>query len=177
MSTVKMKENYTNEEIAIRYGVNTSTVSREWSKRGFNIKASKTECDQWILLNIIQPLREDDTKKLIELERLRKLKAEADQAEIELHIATGHLIESDYVEETLTSYFQQLKSVLRSIPSTCYVQLFESTDALELKVKLEKIIDAKLNDIGNYEYESEQPEQDDEDLEQEFEGDSSTEED
>lgn len=94
-----------------------------------------------------------------------------------MHIATGHLIESDYVEETLTSYFQQLKSVLRSIPSTCYVQLFESTDALELKVKLEQIIDAKLNDIGNYEYESEQPEQDDEDLEQEFEGDSSTEED
>ncbi|MEG9744406.1 hypothetical protein [Enterobacter hormaechei] len=171
-----MKDNYTNEEIATRYGVNTSTVSREWAKRGFDIKASKTECDQWILINIIQPLREDDTKKLIELERLRKLKAEADQAEIELHLATEHLIESDYVEETLTSYFQQLKSVLRSIPSTCYVQLFESSDALELKVKLEQIIDKKLNDIGNYEYESE-PEQDDEDLEQESESDSSTEED
>jgi hypothetical protein len=43
--------------------------------------------------------------------------------------------------------------VLRSIPASSYVELFESADALELKIKLQDKIDAQLNEIDSYEYE------------------------
>lgn len=163
-----MNDRYTTKEIAERMGVTDSTVSREWAKRGMPHpnKTTKREIDQWILINIIQPLRESDIKEQIEKERLRKIKIEADLVEIELNISTGKVLDTDYVTQTLTSYFASMRSVLRSIPASIYVELFESEDADTLRRKLEERIDDKLREIGSYEYE-EQPEDDDEDSEQE----------
>lgn len=165
-----MNDRYTTNEIAERMGVNDSTVSREWAKRGIPHpkKASKKEIDQWILINIIQPLRNTDVKEQIEKEKLRKISLEADLVEIELNISTEKVLSTDYVTQTLTGYFAALRGVLRSIPASIYVELFESEDADTLRIKLEERIDEKLRGLGSYEYE-EQPEEDDEDSEPESE--------
>ena len=131
-------------------------------------KASKKEIDQWILINIIQPLRNTDVKEQIEKEKLRKISLEADLVEIELNISTEKVLSTDYVTQTLTGYFAALRGVLRSIPAFIYVELFESEDADTLRIKLEERIDEKLRELGSYEYE-EQPEEDDEDSEPESE--------
>ena len=131
-------------------------------------KASKKEIDQWILINIIQPLRNTDVKEQIEKEKLRKISLEADLVEIELNISTEKVLSTDYVTQTLTGYFAALRGVLRSIPASIYVELFESEDADTLRIKLEERIDEKLRGLGSYEYE-EQPEEDDEDSEPESE--------
>ncbi|HID5233940.1 TPA: hypothetical protein ACXENA_004007, partial [Citrobacter freundii] len=70
------------------------------------------------------------------------------------------------VQQTLSHYFYQMRQVLRSIPASSYVELFESADALELKMKLQEKIDRQLEEIGQYEYEGtyeEQLPEDDED--------------
>lgn len=126
------------------------------------------EIDQWILINIIQPLRNTDVKEQIEKEKLRKISLEADLVEIELNISTEKVLSTDYVTQTLTGYFAALRGVLRSIPASIYVELFESEDADTLRIKLEERIDEKLRELGSYEYE-EQPEEDDEDSEPESE--------
>lgn len=144
---------YTWQEIADRFGVEHSTVSRIWSGKGLDITWPKKLVDDWLLANIIEPLRSGDTKGQIQKATLRKLEAEADIKEMELRQQSGELIPVAVVQQTLSQYFYQLRLVLRSIPASSYVELFESADALELKIKLQEKIDDQLNEIGSYEYE------------------------
>lgn len=52
----------------------------------------------WIVQNVIKPLRENDTKEQIELERLKKLQAEAALAELDLQEKAGQVVSTAYVE-------------------------------------------------------------------------------
>lgn len=144
---------YTYTEIAERFGVEISTASRIWSGKGLDINWPKKLVDQWLLANVIEPLRNGDTKGQIQKANLRKLEAEADLKELELRQQSGELIPVAVVQQTLSQYFYQLRQVLRSIPASSYVELFESQDALELKIKLQDKIDRQLEEIGGYEYE------------------------
>ncbi|HGW5509383.1 TPA: hypothetical protein ACNH1V_003492 [Citrobacter koseri] len=144
---------YTWQEIADRFGVENSTVSRIWSGKGLDINWPKKLVDDWLLANVIEPLRNGDTKGQIQKATLRKLEAEADIKELELRQQSGELIPVAIVQQTLSQYFHQLRQVLRSIPASSYVELFESQDALELKMKLQDKIDSQLEEIGSYEYE------------------------
>lgn len=157
---------YTWQEIADRFGVEHSTVSRIWSGKGLDINWPKKLVDDWLLTNVIEPLRNGDTKGQIQKATLRKLETEADIKELELRTASGELIPVSLVQQTLSHYFYQMRQVLRSIPASSYVELFESADALELKMKLQEKIDRQLEEIGQYEYEGtyeEQLPEDDED--------------
>ncbi|EDU3946566.1 hypothetical protein CE268_003074 [Salmonella enterica subsp. enterica serovar 4,[5],12:b:-] len=170
---------YTWQEIADRFGVEHSTVSRIWSGKGLDINWPKKLVDDWLLTNVIEPLRNGDTKGQIQKATLRKLEAEADIKELELRTASGELIPVAVVQQTLSQYFYQMRQVLRSIPASSYVELFESADALELKMKLQEKIDRQLEEIGQYEYEGtyeEQLPEDDEDPNQICEVDITTEE-
>lgn len=172
MSKTKIKDDgtrYTWQEIADRFGVEHSTVSRIWSGKGLDINWPKKLVDDWLLQNVIEPLRNGDTKGQIQKATLRKLEAEADIKELELRTASGEIIPVSVVQQTLSQYFYQMRQVLRSIPASSYVELFESSDALELKMKLQDKIDRQLEEIGQYEYEGtyvEQLPEDDEDLNQ-----------
>lgn len=182
MSKTKIKDDgtrYTWQEIADRFGVEHSTVSRIWSGKGLDINWPKKLVDDWLLQNVIEPLRNGDTKGQIQKATLRKLEAEADIKELELRTASGELIPVAVVQQTLSQYFYQLRQVLRSIPASSYVELFESNDAQELKMKLQDKIDRQLEEIGQYEYEGtyeEQLPEDDEDPNQICEVDITTEE-
>lgn len=182
MAKTKIKDDgtrYTWQEIADRFGVEHSTVSRIWSGKGLDISWPKKLVDDWLLQNVIEPLRNGDTKGQIQKATLRKLEAEADIKELELRTASGEIIPIAVVQQTLSQYFYQLRQVLRSIPASSYVELFESADALELKMKLQEKIDRQLEEIGQYEYEGtyeEQLPEDDEDPNQISEVDITTEE-
>lgn len=182
MAKTKIKDDgtrYTWQEIADRFGVEHSTVSRIWSGKGLDINWPKKLVDDWLLQNVIEPLRNGDTKGQIQKATLRKLEAEADIKELELRTASGELIPVAVVQQTLSQYFYQLRQVLRSIPASSHVELFESADTLELKMKLQEKIDHQLEEIGQYEYEGtyeEQLPEDDEDLNQICEVDITTEE-
>ena len=51
------------------------------------------------------------------------------------------------VESELAKYFHQFKTIMRSIPSSEYLKLFESKDAITLKNNLQEVIDNALREI------------------------------
>ena len=85
--------------LAMQYGYDESTV-RQWKAQGMPIGKDTDERDTraWIVQNVIKPLRETDTKEQIELERLKKLQAEAALAELDLQEKAGQVVSTAYVE-------------------------------------------------------------------------------
>lgn len=98
---------YTWQEIADRFGVENSTVSRIWSGKGLDINWPRRLVDDWLLTNIIEPLRNGDTKGQIQKATLRKLEAEADMKELELRELSGELINVAEIELLLSQYFSE----------------------------------------------------------------------
>ncbi|MGY3112689.1 phage terminase Nu1 subunit (DNA packaging protein) [Pantoea eucalypti] len=167
----------TYSQLAKIYGYDPVTVSRDWNSRGLDISLSDDEIYQWVADNVLTPLRgQTDLKTETQIEQLRLAKAKADIEEMEADLKRKNLVEVDYVTETLSGYFNQLKSMLRSIPNTTYIELFSSEDANQLREKLKDKIDEVLRDIGSYEYEEEtengfsESEETDQDTEQSSEG-------
>ncbi|HCA0103463.1 TPA: terminase small subunit [Escherichia coli] len=111
------------------------------------------EITEWVIENILNPLRNTDTKELIEKERYRKLKAEAAIAEIELEEKNGEVVSTIYIEQVLTEYLFQVKTAMRAIPSKIYLELFAQTDAKDLRDRLKQEIDSTLYQLGSMEFE------------------------
>ncbi|WP_252341748.1 terminase small subunit, partial [Escherichia coli] len=103
--------------------------------------------------NVLAPLRNTDTKEQIEQERLKKLKAEAALAELELDEKNGEVISTAYIEQVLTEYLFQVKTAMRAIPSKTYLELFAQTDAKDLRDLLKTEIDKTLYQLGSMEFE------------------------
>ncbi|HFR6050624.1 TPA: terminase small subunit [Shigella sonnei] len=141
-------------ELAKQYGYDESTV-RQWKAQGMPIGKDADERDTraWIVQNVIKPLRETDTKEQIELERLKKLKAEAALSELELQEKSGQVVSTDYVEQVLTEYLFHIKTVMRAIPSKTYLELFAQTEAKDLRDVLKQHIDSALFQLGSMEFE------------------------
>jgi hypothetical protein len=153
-----------NRAIAKMYGYDESSV-RGWVERGMPTD-SQINAQNWIVQNIITPLRDGDTRELKAKQDLRKATAEADLKEIELLLKRRDLIELKYLIESLTGYFLRLRNQIRTIPIKAYLELFECSDPLELKIKLSAFIDEVLTEIGNYEFESDLPQDDEYENEQ-----------
>ncbi|WP_413502237.1 hypothetical protein [Serratia proteamaculans] len=152
----------TYQAIANRYGYDISTVSRDWRNKGLDITKPESEINKWIIENVIQPLKSDkSTKEQIEKERLRDLTATANIKELDELERRGELISVSMVESELAKYFHQFKSIMRSIPSSEYLKLFESKDAITLKNKLQEVIDNALREIGTLELSGEEEIQED----------------
>ncbi|HFJ4330397.1 hypothetical protein [Serratia liquefaciens] len=159
--TSKKTTTITYQTIADRYGYDISTVSRDWKNRGFDITKSETEINQWIVQYIVSPLRNDESTKVqIEKERLRDLTATANIKELDELERRGELISVSIVEAEFAKYFHQFKSIMRSIPSSEYLKLFESKDAITIKNKLNGIIDDALREIGSLELGNEEVQED-----------------
>ncbi|EMN5860194.1 hypothetical protein RJ495_000723 [Pluralibacter gergoviae] len=142
------------QEIADRFGVEHSTVSRIWKGKGLDISWPKPLVDDWLLTNIIRPLQQGDTKEHINRATLRKLQAEADLKELELKQLSGQLISTEILSVLLSEHFANWRKIMRSIPATTYIELAELSDEpLDIKAKLQEVIDAALHEIGKLEYE------------------------
>lgn len=154
----KTRTNKTNlsisySELSRRYGYDISVISREWVSRGLDSTKAESEIYEWIRENVLAPLRNTDTKEQIEQERLKKLKAEAALAELDLAEKNGDVISAAYIEKVLTEYLFQVKTAMRAIPSKTYLELFARTDAKDLRDLLKAEIDKTLYQLGSMEFE------------------------
>ncbi|MEZ2960356.1 terminase small subunit [Escherichia coli] len=154
----KTRTNKTNlsisySELSRRYGYDISVISREWVSRGLDCTKAESEIYEWIRENVLAPLRNTDTKEQIEQERLKKLKAEAALAELDLAEKNGDVISAAYIEKVLTEYLFQVKTAMRAIPSKTYLELFARTDAKDLRDLLKAEIDKTLYQLGSMEFE------------------------
>lgn len=154
----KTRTNKTNlsisySELSRRYGYDVSVISREWVNRGLDCTKTEPEIYEWIRENVLAPLRNTDTKEQIEQERLKKLKAEAALAELELDEKNGEVISTAYIEQVLTEYLFQVKTAMRAIPSKTYLELFAQTDVKDLRDLLKTEIDKTLYQLGSMEFE------------------------
>ena len=140
--------------LAKQYGYDESTV-RQWRDKGmpYGEGIAESQTREWIVDNIIKPLRDTDTKEQIELERLKKLKAEASLSELELMEKENQVVNCEYVEQVLTAYLFQIKTTIRSIPNKIYLELFAMDDAKDLRDKLKEVIDTHLYSLGEMEFE------------------------
>jgi len=167
--------------LAIQYGYDESTIRQAWIPKGLDMSWPEVQIRAWIVQEVLKPLRDTDLREQMDREKLRKLQAEATQAELELAKQLEQVVDVGYLESSLSEYFSQLKNYLRTIPQKHYIELFESEDALALKTKLAGFIDEVLNEIGNQEYEMPEEEHEqgqvNENIESSSEENSSTEED
>ncbi|HBB8555084.1 TPA: terminase small subunit [Escherichia coli] len=154
----KTRTNKTNltisySELSRRYGYDVSVISRDWVNRGLDCTKSDKEIYEWILTNIIEPLRNSDIKEQIDQERLKKLSAERQLAELELAEKNGLVVSTEYLEQVLTEYLFQVKTAMRAIPSKTYLELFAQNDAKDLRDILKENIDKTLFQLGSMEFE------------------------
>lgn len=139
--------------LALQYGYDESTVRQSWIPKGLDMSWPEGQIREWVVSEVLQPLRDTDLREQIDRERLRRMAAEASQAELELNKQLGLVVNTAYLESSLSEFFSQMKNYLRTIPQKHYLELFESEDALQLKTKLSGFIDEVLNEIGTHEYE------------------------
>lgn len=151
--TNKINLSISYSELSRRYGYDVSVISRDWVNRGLDCTKTEPEIYEWIRENVFAPLRNTDTKEQIEQERLKKLKAEAALAELELDEKNGEVISTAYIEQVLTEYLFQVKTAMREIPSKAYLELFAQTDAKDLRDLLKTEIDKTLYQLGSMEFE------------------------
>lgn len=140
--------------LAKQYGYDESTV-RQWRDKGMPVGKDVDESltREWIVQNIINPLRNTDIKEQIETERLKKLKAEASLSELELAEKENTVISSDYIETVLTAYLFKLKTTIRSIPNKVYLELFAMDNSKDVRDRLKDVIDSTLLELGQMEFE------------------------
>lgn len=137
--------------IAKQYGYDESTV-RQWKAKGMPLN-DEDETRQWIIDHVLIPLRQTDIREQIELERLRKMRAEADLAEAEVLSRTEQLIPAEEVHRELTQYFKTLRDYIRSLPNKIQHEVFEQDSVLKVKRVLQNRIDEMLNEIGDMKFE------------------------
>ncbi|WP_145523103.1 hypothetical protein [Yersinia rohdei] len=104
----------------------------------------------WIVEQQIKPLRNTDIKEQTERQSLAKLTAEARKAEIDLEIKMGELIETRYLENDLSTFYNHIRDHIRTVPIKTYLELFEQESASDVKRVLQQSIDTILNEIGGF---------------------------
>ena len=73
-----------------------------------------------------------------------KLTAERQLAELELAEKNGQVVSIAFIEQVLIEYLFQVKTLMKSIPSKTYFELFAKTDAKDLRDILKQHIDSTL---------------------------------
>lgn len=149
-----MKQNFiTMTELAKRYGYVLNTV-KQWRDRGLPYDETKRGCPEqestdWVIANVIEPLRNVNLKEEIDRERLRSERAKADLLELDYREKAKELIQVEYVARILSSYASKFKSSMRQIAGNDTQTILESaTDIPTLKNCLREIIDSRLLDLG-----------------------------
>ena len=140
-----------NRELAKQYGYDEATV-RQWKAKGMP-SDDEIQARAWIVDHIIKSLRDTDTNERIQRERLQKLTAERQLAELELQMKTEKVISTQYLEQVLTEYLHNIKVSVMAIPTKIYLDLFAQDDAKDLRDLLKNEIDRTLFALGEMEFE------------------------
>lgn len=167
-----MKDEITLTELSKMYGV-TLNGAKKWLERGLPYNTNtrrvpREKGQEWVVKNIINPLKQTSVKEQIDQERLRRERALADSAERENREAMNNLIPVEYVELQLTEYCGKVKQTMMQIATIDNLEILEAaTDPKTLKEKLRDIIDRRLNEVGDFFMTAEPDEYEDDIQEQE----------
>ncbi|ECW0786366.1 hypothetical protein F3Q20_02465 [Salmonella enterica subsp. enterica] len=149
-----MKEEITLTELSKMYGF-TLNAAKKWLERGLPYNTNtrrvpKEKAIQWVLENVINPLKQTSVKEQIDLERLRRERALATAAEMDNREKMNSLIPISYVEQELAEYCGKVKQTMMQIATIDTLEILESaTDQKTLKEKLREVIDRRLNEVGD----------------------------
>ncbi|WP_312319571.1 hypothetical protein [Atlantibacter hermannii] len=149
-----MEQNFiTASEIARRYGFSIQGVQK-WRERGIPYDTNKKKYPEkdstdWIVKNILDPLKDLDTSEKLKLAKLKRAEAEARIAEMDERTQAGSLIPVALVQEALSKYCSQVRTSMTQISTTQARFLLEqATDTRTLKEALQRVIVERLNEIG-----------------------------
>ncbi|WOI83771.1 hypothetical protein [Citrobacter braakii] len=149
-----MEQNFiTASEIARRYGFSIQGVQK-WRERGIPYDTNKKkypekESTEWILKNILDPLKDLDTSEKLKLAKLKRAEAEARIAEMNERTQADSLIPVALVQAALSKYCSQVRTSMTKISTTQARFLLEqATDTRTLKEALQRVIVERLNEIG-----------------------------
>lgn len=113
-------------------------------------KFREPEITQWVIDNILTPLRTVDNKEAMDQAKLRKLDAEARIVEMSAREKAGSLIPVPLVESALAKNCSMVRTSMLQIATTQTQQLLEAaTDTRTLKRVLTEVITQRLTEIGS----------------------------
>lgn len=149
-----MEQNFiTASEIARRYGFSIQGVQK-WRERGIPYDTNKKKYPEkdstdWIVKNILDPLKDLDTSEKLKLAKLKRAEAEARIAEMNERTQACSLIPAALVQAALAKYCSQVRTSMTQISTTQARFLLEqATDTRTLKEALQRVIVERLNEIG-----------------------------
>ncbi|WP_288492963.1 hypothetical protein [uncultured Pantoea sp.] len=97
------------------YGWDESTIRKIWVNKGLDMSWPEERVHSWVIANILTPLRETNLREQTDREKLREQIAKAGKAELELQQQRSEVVDTSYLESSLSEYFSQLKNYLRTV--------------------------------------------------------------
>lgn len=141
-------------QLAELLGKTVATISN-WTREGMPVAKRGTQGQQYLyettdvfvwLQNRWQDTRPDSD---LETERTRKVRVEADLAELELAKARGDLVPTAEVEKVWVDRVTRMKSKLRGVPTRSATQLVMMDSVPQVEALLLDMIDEALNELAN----------------------------
>ncbi|MCR3701894.1 hypothetical protein ACM6O4_13990 [Citrobacter portucalensis] len=153
-------EYITKSQVAKRYGYDLKSVSKWMTERGADQcwstdqrKFREPESTQWVIDNILNPLRTVDNKEAMDQAKLRKLNAEARIVEMSAREKAGSLIPVPFVVAALAKYCSMVRTSMLQIATTQTQHILEAaTDTRTLKQVLTEVITERLTELGSVMY-------------------------
>ncbi len=144
----------TASEIARRYGFSIQGVQK-WRERGIPYDTNKKKypekkATEWILKNILEPLKDLDTAEALKLAKLKKAESEARIMEMNERTQAGSLIPVQLVQSSISKFSSLVRTSMLQIATTQTQQILEAaTDTRTLKRVLTSMITERLTEIGS----------------------------
>lgn len=144
----------TASEIARRYGFSVQGVQK-WRERGIPYDTNKKrypekKATEWILKNILEPLKDLDTAEALKLAKLKKAESEARMCEMDERTQAGSLIPVQLVQSSISKFSSLVRTSMLQVATTQTQQILEAaTDTRTLKRVLTEIITERLTEIGS----------------------------
>ncbi len=144
----------TASEIARRYGFSIQGVQK-WRERGIPYDTNKKKypekkATEWILKNILEPLKDLDTAEALKLAKLKKAESEARIMEMNERTQAGSLIPVQLVQSSISKFSSLVRTSMLQVATTQTQQILEAaTDTRTLKRVLTEIITERLTEIGS----------------------------
>lgn len=131
----------TKSTIAKRYGFDMKSVTTWLNERGADScwcsdkrRFHEPEITQWVVKNILTPLREVDNKEAMDQAKLRKLDAEARIMEMKARETAGSLIPVALVESSISKFSSLVRTAMLQIATTQAQAIIEA--ATETRVMI-----------------------------------------
>lgn len=146
----------TKSQISKRYGFDIKSVTNWINERGADScwcsdkrKFREPEITEWVVKNIITPLRTMDNKEQMGLAKLRKMDAEARIMEMKARETAGTLIPVQLVEASISKFSSMVRTSMLQIGTTQAQAIIEhATDTRSLKKFMNQIITKRLEEIA-----------------------------